>query len=259
MTKRNANNNNNSRNRANQASASQFFQDDIEYTPRKKKTPPASKPFVLNEIEPKTEAQDNVFEAYDDGKNLCLYGTAGTGKSFLAMYLALDDVLNGTDGFKKVVIVRSSVPTRYPGFLPGTAKDKAKVYEAPYTSICTELFNRGDAYELLKAKNQVEFITTAFIRGITLRDCIVIVDEIQDMNYHELASIITRLGENCRVIFAGDHKQCDLRNEESGFARFLKTLERMKSFARIRFNIADIVRSGIVKEFLIAEEQLSSE
>jgi phosphate starvation-inducible PhoH-like protein len=132
--------------------------------------------FNLKHIEPLTNNQKLSFEAYQAGKNLMLHGIAGTGKSFISMYLGLNQILSENSSYKKLVIVRSVVPTRDMGFLPGNSKEKAKVYEAPYYAISTELFGRSDSYEYLKSKNLVEFISTSFIRGITLNDCIIVVD-----------------------------------------------------------------------------------
>lgn len=158
----------------------------------------------------------------------------------------------------KMIIVRSVVPTRDMGFLPGSNKEKSKVYEAPYYSIFSELFGRGDAYEYMKTKGMVEFITTSFVRGITINDSVIIVDEFQNMTPGELHSVFTRIGKNCKVVFAGDIKQNDLdgRKDVSGFKDFFKVIDKMKSFNVIEFNRDDIVRSDLVKEYIIAREDL---
>ena len=215
--------------------------------------------FQLKRIEPLTKHQRESFEAYDQGKNLMLHGIAGTGKSFISMYLALNQILTESDGsFKKVIIVRSVVPTRDMGFLPGNNKEKARVYEAPYYAICTELFNRGDAYDYLKNKNVVEFISTSFIRGITFNNCIIIVDEVQNMTLHELDSVITRVGKNCKIMFSGDFRQSDFtkEHEKSGLPSFMRIIERMKSFSFIEFDEHDIVRSSMVKDYIIQKDRL---
>jgi phosphate starvation-inducible protein PhoH len=154
--------------------------------------------------------------------------------------------------------MRSVVPTRDIGFLPGNAKEKSKVYEGPYYAICNELFGRGDAYDILKNKNTIEFMTTSFIRGITLNNAIVIVDEVNNMTFHELDSIITRLGKNCRIMFCGDFRQSDLpkQAERNGLLDFMDILERMKSFTHVEFQQEDIVRSGLVKQYIIAKDKL---
>jgi len=214
--------------------------------------------FNLKKIEPLTENQRLTFEKYHDGKNLLLHGIAGTGKSFLSIYLSLQSILSESSKYKKLVIVRSVVPTRDMGFLPGNNKEKTKVYEAPYYAVCSEIFERGDAYEYLKSKNLVEFISTSFIRGITLNDCIIVVDEIANMTLHELDSVITRVGKNCRVIFCGDFRQSDFtrEHEKAGLTDFMRILNRMKSFDHIDFKEEDIVRSSMVKEYIIAKERL---
>jgi phosphate starvation-inducible protein PhoH len=144
------------------------------------------------------------------------------------------------------------------GFLPGNARQKAAVYEAPYSAIATELFGRGDAYDILKNKNNVEFLSTSFIRGTTFRNCIIIADEINNMTFHELDSLITRVGNNCRIIFCGDYRQTDLITtaDRNGLQRFMNVLNTIKSFTHIEFGISDIVRSGIVKEYIISKSDL---
>jgi phosphate starvation-inducible protein PhoH len=214
--------------------------------------------FKLGAVNPLTENQSKAFDSFDNGKNLLLHGIAGTGKTFISMYLALNEVMNPLSSYQKVIIVRSVVPTRDMGFLPGSHKEKAKVYEAPYYIIANELFGRGDAYDILKQKSIVEFISTSFIRGTTLNNSIVVVDEIGNMTLHELDSVITRIGKNCRVIFSGDFRQSDLTREQekNGLKDFIRILDRMKSFEYVEFDENDIVRSGLVKEYIIAKDRL---
>ena len=206
--------------------------------------------FELREIEPLTRNQLKAFETTD---HLVLHGLAGTGKTFISSYLAFDDMAKGD--FQKLIIIRSAVPTRDIGFLPGTEKEKSSVYEEPYKDISNDLFSRGDAYEILKQKNIVEFMTTSFIRGITLRDAVILIDECQNMSFHELDSINTRIGENCRVIFCGDFRQADLRS--NGLKDFFRVLERMHAFTFIEFEVEDIVRSDFVKQYIISKSSLN--
>jgi phosphate starvation-inducible protein PhoH len=214
--------------------------------------------FHLKNIEPLTENQKRTFEYYAKEKNLMLHGIAGTGKSFISCYLAMKQLLNDDPRYKKVVIVRSVVPTRDMGFLPGNNREKTKVYEAPYQAIFTELFGRGDAYDYLKQKGIVEFISTSFIRGITLNNCIVIVDEIANCTLHELDSVITRVGQNCKILFCGDFRQSDFTkdHERNGLVDFMKIINKMKSFEFIDFDENDIVRSAMVKEYIITKDRL---
>lgn len=215
--------------------------------------------FNLKHFDPLTDNQRIAFSSFAHDKNLMLHGIAGTGKSFMAMYLSLKQILNDPDClFKKIVIVRTVVPTRDMGFLPGNSKEKTKVYEAPYYAICSELFGRGDAYDYLKNKNLVEFISTSFIRGITLNDCIVIVDEMQNATLHELDSVITRVGHNCKVIFCGDFRQSDFtrEHEKNGLTDFMRVVKNMRSFNLIEFDANDIVRSALVKEYIILKDKM---
>lgn len=204
---------------------------------------------TLKQIEPLTV---NQLKAFDSDKHLVLHGVAGTGKTFISSYLAYDDIFK--KNFEKLVLIRSAVPTRDIGFLPGTEREKSAIYEAPYRDIAAELFSRGDAYEILKGKGLVHFMTTSFIRGVTLRNAVVLVDECQNMSFHELDSIITRMGENCRVIFCGDFRQADL--SKNGLKEFLRILHEMGEFELIDFEIKDIVRSNFVKQYIIAKTNL---
>jgi len=204
---------------------------------------------VLQEIEPLTQ---NQLIAFDSDKHMMLHGVAGTGKTFISCYLAFDDMVKGQ--YEKLILIRSAVPTRDIGFLPGNEKEKSAIYEAPYKDIAVELFQRGDAYEILKTKGIVHFMTTSFIRGVTLRDAVIIVDECQNMTFHELDSIITRVGQNCRVIFCGDFRQSDLN--KNGLKDFVRILKAMESFDLIDFEIKDIVRSDFVKSYITAKTDL---
>lgn len=211
-------------------------------------------------INPMTENQRIAFEAWDEGANLMLHGIAGTGKTFLALYFALKQITSPHTDQKKVFIVRSTVPTRDQGFLPGTLKQKEAVYESAYYDIATKLFNRGDAYEILKQKNMVEFSSTSFLRGCTFDDCVIVVDEVQNMSDGELHTVMTRVGENCKIIFCGDVKQDDLTSkrykEESGLANFMRIIRNMKEFDFVEFHAEDIVRSRLVKSYIIQRDKL---
>jgi len=203
----------------------------------------------LHEIEPLTK---NQLLAFESQQHLVLHGVAGTGKTFISSYLAFDDMAKGV--YDKLILIRSAVPTRDIGFLPGNEKEKSAVYEAPYKDIAIELFQRGDAYEILKTKGLVHFMTTSFIRGVTLRDAVILVDECQNMSFHELDSIITRVGENCRVIFCGDFRQSDLKT--NGLNDFFRVVRSMEQFDFIDFEIKDIVRSDFVKSYITAKTEL---
>ena len=205
----------------------------------------------IQQIEPLTR---NQLAAFESESHLVLFGVAGTGKTFVGCYLAFDDMAKKE--YEKLVIIRSAVPTRDIGFLPGTEKEKASVYEEPYKDIAVDIFGRGDAYQILKAKGLVEFMTTSYIRGITLRDAVIIIDECQNMSFHELDSIITRVGRNCRVILAGDFGQSDLKN--NGMGDFLAVLEWMNQFHFIEFGVEDIVRSEFVKSYITAKHDLDN-
>lgn len=212
------------------------------------------RPPTLSRIEPKTENQRRVFESYAAGQNLILHGVAGTGKTFLSLYLALEAAIAGREP-KPVVVMRSVVPTRDMGFLPGGVAEKAAVYELPYSAILKQLTGKTDAYDRLKTLGYVQFSTTSFVRGLTFRDNTVIVDECQNMTFHELDSIITRMGDGCRVIFSGDFRQSDLwrDDERNGLQKFMRICSKMKSFTRVEFTKDDIVRSDLVRDYIVAK------
>lgn len=218
--------------------------------------------FSMRQINPITETQENMFYSYQAGKNIAAIGTAGTGKTMCALYLALRDVLQ-QDQYDQVIIIRSAVQTREQGFMPGTQAQKEAIYSTPYSDITCDLFGRGDAWEILKQKRQVKFMTSSFVRGLTFDNSIIVVDECQSMTYHELDSIITRVGESSKIIFCGDTRQDDLvgsrnRNDVSGLGDFLRVLENISSFNTVQFGVDDIVRSGLVKEYIVAKEGIKS-
>mgnify|MGYP001309920129 FL=1 len=218
----------------------------------------------LTDIKPLTDNQKLVFDAYEDSKNLFLYGCAGTGKTFIAMYLALREILSNKTAYEKLYIVRSLVPTREIGFLPGDHEDKSNLYQIPYQNMVKYMFKMPDdpafemLYDNLKAQETISFWSTSFLRGTTLDNAIVIVDECQNLNFHELDSIMTRVGNDSKIIFAGDIAQTDLvkTNEKNGILDFMKILEVMDEFANIEFDVNDIVRSGLIRNYIITKLQL---
>ena len=218
----------------------------------------------LTEIKPLTDNQKLVFDAYEENKNLFLYGCAGTGKTFIAMYLALKEILSNKTAYEKLYVVRSLVPTREIGFLPGDHEDKAHLYQIPYQNMVKYMFKMPDdpafemLYDNLKAQETISFWSTSFLRGTTLDNAIVLVDECQNLNFHELDSIMTRVGNDSKIIFAGDIAQTDLvkTNEKNGILDFMKILEIMDEFANIEFDVNDIVRSGLIRNYIITKLQI---
>ena len=228
-----------------------------------KRKKPINESYFL-EINPITENQKLFFDQWGEDKNLFSYGAAGTGKTFIALYLALKDVLNEESPYEKVYIVRSLVSTREIGFLPGTHEDKSELYQIPYKNMVRNMFHMPDQmsfdmlYDNLKNQETISFWSTSFLRGTTLDDAIVIVDECQNLNFHELDSIITRVGQDSKIVFCGDVNQSDLQrtNERNGILDFQRILENMEEFSEIEFGINDIVRSGLVKSYLISKMSL---
>jgi len=213
----------------------------------------------LIQYQPLTKNQRLLFDTFRNykDKHLALLGTAGTGKTFSALFLALNEYLSSGE-YDHIVIIRSCVASREIGYLPGTEEEKSAVYEAPYISICNELFKFSNSYESLKKLDIVNFNTSSFLRGTTFNNCIVIVDEIQNFSWQELDTIMTRIGKNSRLILCGDIKQNDLnkhKNDVSGFDKLYQIIVNMDDFEIIEFGIEDIVRSGFVKNYIIAKEK----
>lgn len=215
--------------------------------------------FRINTISPLTDAQSLTWDAFFSNKNLLLHGVAGTGKSFISLYLSLRELME-EEVYSKIIIVRSVVPTRDMGYLPGSITEKIKIYEDPYRQIFGELFSKVDAYDYLKSKHVVEFVSTSFVRGLTFNNCIVIVDEMQNMDWGELSSVITRAGDNCKMIFCGDVNQSDFRFRErfnrDDIIDFMKVIKKMEEFEMVEFGVNDIVRSKMVRSFIINSIEL---
>lgn len=209
--------------------------------------------FQLRHVSPLTPNQESTFRSYHHGNNIVCHGFAGTGKTYVSMFLALNEVLSGQSVYEKIVIIRSVVPSRDMGFLPGSMAEKARVYEEPYKEICDDLFGEkgGKSYDILKMKGLIEFTTTSFLRGITFRNAIVIIDEAQNLSWGELYTTLTRMGDTSRFIMCGDFRQTDLARNESGLPEFLKILRSMQNMKFIDFGKDDIVRSSFVKELII--------
>tara|TARA_Y100001937_G_scaffold29409_1_gene42335 strand:- start:308 stop:1012 length:705 start_codon:yes stop_codon:yes gene_type:complete len=218
----------------------------------------------LNEIKPVTDSQKVVFDSWKQGLNQFLFGCAGTGKTFVSLYLALSEVLKNETPYDKVVMVRSLIPTREIGFLPGDEEDKAALYQVPYSNMMQFMFEQPNEqafeslYNRIKAQGSFYFLSTSFLRGLTFDNTIIIVDECQNLNFHELDTIITRVGQDSKIFFCGDFSQSDLTkmHERNGLMDFLQILQEMEEFNCVEFNIGDIVRSGFVRNYLIQKTKL---
>ena len=229
-------------------------------TKQRRRKKPLGTGYLLG-VEPITGNQKVLFDSYAAGKNLVAYGAAGTGKTFITLYNAIKDVLNDSTPYERIYIVRSLVATREIGFLPGDYEDKSDIYQVPYKHMVKYMFQMpSDAdfemlYGNLKSQDTIKFWSTSFLRGTTLDHAIILVDEFQNLNFHELDSIITRVGENSKIMFCGDATQSDLvkTNDKNGIVDFMNILRKMPSFDIIEFGIDDIVRSGLVKEYIVAK------
>lgn len=213
----------------------------------------------MRTFDPLTDNQKKFFDAYKRGDYfIALHGVAGTGKTFCALYKAIEEVLDKSNFFDKIIVVRSAVQGREIGHLPGDADEKLEIYQQPYRQICETLFGRKDAWSRLEEQHHVEFISTSFIRGMSFDDAIIIVDECQNMTFEELDTVMTRVGYRSKIIFCGDYRQTDLtkkKNDVSGILKFFDIAHHMSAFTRIEFTVDDIVRSSLVKDYIIAKMQ----
>ena len=215
-------------------------------------------------VKPITDTQKIVFETWKKGQNQFLFGAAGTGKTFISLYLALKDIFDQKTKYEKVILVRSLIPTRDIGFLPGDEEDKSALYQVPYQNMVQFMFEMpneqafNSLYDKLKGQGSLYFLSTSFLRGLTFDNSIIIVDECQNLNFHELETIITRFGQDSKIVFCGDFDQSDLlkHNEKNGLHDFLRILEEMEEFNCSEFTIGDIVRSGFVRSYLINKTKL---
>lgn len=210
----------------------------------------------LKTFDPLTENQRTFYDAYKRGDYfVALHGVAGTGKTFIALYKALEEVLDKSNPFKKIIIVRSAVQSREMGHLPGDVDEKMEIYQQPYVQICETLFERKDAYQRLSEQGYIEFISTSFIRGMSFDDAIIIVDEMQNLNFEEIDTVMTRVGYRSKIIWCGDYRQTDLKKntDKSGLLKFFEVANRMNAFTKIEFTVADIVRSSLVREYIMAK------
>lgn len=210
----------------------------------------------LRTIDPITESQKEAYTAWREGDNIAMVGTAGTGKTFLAMYLALEEIMDKSTPFDSLRIIRSAVPTREVGFLPGTIDEKLDAFTGPYRAAAADLFEDDRAYEKLVHNKYIQFESTSYIRGVTFDNTIVLVDEMQNLNFHELDSVMTRIGHCSKIIFCGDYKQSDFKqmSDKQGINTFLEILEQLKHFSVVEFSWEDIVRSGLVRDYIMTKE-----
>lgn len=211
----------------------------------------------LKSIKPLTEPQRQMIESYFMGNHILAEGSAGSGKSYIALWLALNTILSTDTPQDRIIILRSAVASRNVGFLPGTIEEKMEPFELPYKDIVADLTGRYTCYDEMKKAGRITFMPTSYLRGMTWDNAIVILDELQSCNLHELNSVITRCGKNTRFIAIGDNIQNDLiynKYDQSGLPTFMRIVERMEEFDIIKFTRNDVVRSGLVRAWIAAYE-----
>ena len=211
----------------------------------------------LHTFNPLTDNQKKFFDAYKVGDYfVALHGVAGTGKTFCALYKAIEEVLDKGNPFSKIIVVRSAVQSRDIGHLPGDVNEKMEIYQQPYRQICETLFDRKDAWDRLEEQGHIQFISTSFIRGMSFDDAIIIVDEMQNLTYEEIDTVMTRVGYRSKILWCGDYRQTDLnkkKNDMTGILKFFDIAQHMSAFTRIEFTVDDIVRSSLVKDYIMAK------
>ena len=208
-------------------------------------------------------AQTEAFAKYKENKNLFLTGSAGTGKTFVLLYLAFADVFDDESPYDKVILIRSLLPSRDAGFHSGSLEEKANYYQAPYRQLVKFLFEMQSKdefaalWDLLIEQESVEFQTTSFLRGQTFDNAIIICDEAQNLNFAELDTVMCRVGQNTKIMFSGDEAQTAFINndDKEGMYNFQGILGEMEECEVIKFGIGDILRSGLCRSYLIAKEQ----
>lgn len=210
---------------------------------------------------PLTEKQKDSIYAFSSGKHLALLGSAGTGKTFLGIYLASSLMVDPDSQTDKIIVLRTAVQARDQGFVKGDPAEKMDPYSVPYKQAFTKIFGRANSfYDLIKAKKLV-FDSTSFLRSVTFDNAVVIFDEAQNAEFREINTVITRLGQNSRLILIGDSLQDDLsKNEESGLPKFSKivTQHLPTDFHITTFTSEDIVRSDLVKRWVIGCEEYAN-
>ena len=216
-----------------------------------------SKYDIIN-LKAKTHNQQLMVHEFINNQHICAYGSAGTGKTLMGMYLGFSELLQENSTIEKIIIVRSTVPSRDQGFLPGTEEEKKAIYELPYKDMCAFLFGKANTYDDMKESGKIQFVSTSYVRGLTWDNSIIIVDELQNLTFQEIDSIFTRIGKNSRMILLGDIKQTDLckKNDQSGMSNFIQIIKNIKEFSMIEFTPLDILRSNIVKKYLIIKEEM---
>jgi phosphate starvation-inducible PhoH-like protein len=204
---------------------------------------------------PRNEAQERYLETIDDNIVTFGIGPAGTGKTYLAMFQALTYHWDkkSTD-IKRIILTRPIVEAgERLGFLPGLLEDKMDPYMRPLYDSLYEMVGIQDGKSKV-TNGSIEIAPIAFMRGRTFKDAFVILDEAQNCTYEQLKMVLTRLGENTKLVISGDMSQSDL-NGKSGLGRMVDAVEGTNNVGVTRFGSQDVVRSEIVRDILTSIEK----
>ena len=212
-----------------------------------KRRKPLSSEYLVD-IDPLTDNQKRLFDSYADDKHIVAYGCAGTGKTFVAASYAAAQLFHRRT--QKIIITRPNIEVgKSLGFLPGTLEEKYFPYLEPFQVAFERTLGKG-LYEYALKNKQIDPKPLGFMRGATFDDCIVLVDECQNMTKVEFKMLLSRIGQNCKIVLSGDDDQLDIKN--SGLEDALYRLQGIRGVEVVRFLEGDIVRSDMCKEIILA-------
>lgn len=209
-------------------------------------------------ITARTENQQKLVQAFDENDLVFATGPAGSGKTFIAIALAVRALKNKTA--RKIILSRPAVEAGEKlGFLPGEMKDKLDPYLQPLYDALQDMIPAAKLKEYMET-NVIQIAPLAFMRGRTLNDAVIILDEAQNTTTHQIKMFLTRLGMNAKMIVTGDVTQIDLPpTATSGLVQAMRVLREVKGIGRVRFDKKDIVRHKLVQRIVEAYDQFDAQ
>ena len=201
-------------------------------------------------IQPKNEKQQALLDAIEYSTMCVAIGTAGTGKTYISATKAAQLFLKG--GYDKIVLTRPNVSTgKSVGFFPGTVEEKLSIWLQPLLNVLKEALGEG-RYQYLMEKRQIVIQPLETIRGNSYKDAIILIDECQNMDMHEIEAVTTRIGDNSKMILMGDPRQSDVKNGMA-IEKFVAMCDKYYiDVPIVRFGLDDVVRSDIVAKLVKA-------